>query len=127
MLFALVGLGGGYWVYLNKEIVLEKLRLGISGISPQLANLLGRSSGRGSASNRVGGSSSESSSSVFGGGGTKPADTSALREARMKRFAVLDDNGNAVASLRTDTFGDKDNLANENPSLPPLDLDGKED
>ena len=127
MLFALVGLGGGYWVYLNKEIVLEKLRLGISGISPQLANLLGRSSGRGSASNRVGGSSGESSSSVFRGVGTKPADTSALREARMKRFAVLDDNGNAVTSPRTDTLGDRDDLANENTLLPPLDLDGKED
>ena len=130
----LVGLGGGYWIYQNKETFLQKLRQVIGGIFPQLADLL-RFRGRNSGTNRVGNghsSGSCSSSSSYNG----VADAGALREARMKRFAVLDDNGNVIPS--SDGGNDSENgvISSNNdissfdeaePVLPSLDLNSKED
>ena len=133
MLLVLVGLGGGYWVYQNKDMVVEKLRQVIVDLSPQLADLLGMR-GRNTGTNRIGGSHSSSSSSFFNGVSGKPVDAGSLREARMKRFAILDDSGNAISFTNVDSENEKgaisahdDNALSEVEPLPPLNLNHKED
>ena len=132
MLLVLVGLGGGYWVYQNKDMVMEKLRQVIVGLSPQLADLLGMR-GRKTGTNRIGGSHSSGSSSFFNGVSSKQVDAGSLREARMKRFAVLDDSGNVISSTNVGSENEKgaisahDNASSEVEPLPPLNLNHKED
>ena len=135
MFLALVGLGGSYWIYQNKDVVMEKLKESVRGLSPQLADLFGwrERSGR---TYRVGSGqiSSSSNGGVYDGVSSKPTDSSQLREARMKRFAVLDDSGNVLSPLDSvtenedwATSADNSDITSEVGPLPSLNLHTKED